>query len=303
MLKLSLDALLTVDTIARRGSFSAAAKELFRVPSTISYTVTKLEEDLGVQLFERFGPRVALTPAGEELLKEGRYLLKAAGDLECRVRRVASGWETGLTIAMDSMLSPTGLVADLFDFYRVADQTRVRLVKEELSGTWEALLDRRADLLIGAAGAGPSGGGYTAEPLGTMSFVFVVAPNHPLAGATHPLGKADLSHFRAVSVADSARLLQARTVGLLFGQDTVAVPDMQTKYQFQLAGMGFGFLPEAWVRTDITRGVLIEKEVEEAKPDETLYLAWRTGEEGAALKWWKDRLRESNPIARMLSAA
>jgi DNA-binding transcriptional LysR family regulator len=303
MLKLSLDALLTVDTIARRGSFSGAAKELFRVPSTISYTVTKLEEDLGVLLFERFGPRVALTPAGEELLKEGRYLLKAAGDLECRVRRVASGWETELTIAMDSMLSPTGLLADLSAFYQIADQTRVRLVKEELSGTWEALLDRRADLLIGAAGAGPSGGGYTAEPLGTMSFVFVVAPDHPLAGAEHPLGKADLSNYRAVSVADSARRLQARTVGLLFGQDTVAVPDMQTKYQFQLAGMGFGFLPEAWVRADIARGALIEKKVEEAKPDETLYLAWRTGEAGAALEWWKDRLRECSPIARMLSPA
>jgi DNA-binding transcriptional LysR family regulator len=301
MLKISLDALVAVDTIARRGSFAAAAKELFRVPSTISYTVSKLEEDLGVQLFERFGPRVVLTPAGEELLKEGRYLLKAAGDLECRVRRVASGWETEFAIAMDSMLSPTGLVDDIDAFYQVADQTRVRLVKEELSGTWEALLDRRADLLVGAAGEGPSGGGYTAEPLGKVSFVFVVSPSHPLASIAHPLAKADLSRYRAVSVSDSARQLQARTVGLLFGQDALSVPDMQTKYQFQLAGLGFGFLPEPWVRADIERGFLIEKKVEESKPDETLYLAWRTGEEGAALKWWKDRLRKSTPITRMLS--
>ena len=301
MLKLSLDALLTVDTIARRGSFAAAAKELFRVPSTISYTVTKLEDDLGVQLFERFGPRVALTPAGEELLKEGRYLLKAAADLESRVRRVASGWETELTIAMDSMLSPAGLLEDLRAFYEIADQTRVRIVKEELSGTWEALLDRRADLLIGAAGAGPSGGGYTAEPLGTVSFVFVVAPDHPLAGVGHPLGKADLSSYRAVSVADSARTLQARTVGLLFGQDALSVPDMQTKYQFQRAGIGFGFLPEPWVRADIASGDLIAKAVEEAKPDETLYLAWRSGEAGAALTWWKERLRAANPLAGMLA--
>ena len=301
MLKLSLDALLTVDTIARRGSFSGAAKELFRVPSTISYTVTKLEEDLGVQLFERFGPRVALTPAGEELLREGRYLLKAAGDLESRVRRVASGWETELTIAIDSMLAPSGLLDELRAFYAVADQTRVRIVKEELSGTWEALLDRRADLLIGAAGEGPSGGGYTAEPLGTVSFVFVVAPGHPLADAAHPLGKADLSYHRAVAVADSARVLQARTVGLLFGQDALSVPDMQTKYQFQLAGIGFGFLPERWVRDDIANGLLIKKAVEEAKPDETLYMAWRSGESGTALKWWKERLRADNPISRMLA--
>ena len=300
MLKISLDALEAVDTIARRGSFAAAAKELFRVPSTISYTVSKLEEDLGVQLFERFGPRVVLTPAGEELLKEGRYLLKAAGDLESRVRRVASGWETELTIGIDSMLSPAGLVDDIAAFCEIADKTRLQLVKEALSGTWESLLDGRADLLVGAAGDGPSGGGYTAEPMGKVSFVFVVAPSHPLAGIGHPLGKADLSPYRAVSVADSARRLHARTVGLLFGQDTLSVPDMQTKYQFQLAGLGFGFLPEGWVREDIERGLLIEKQVEEAKPDETLYLAWRTGEDGAALKWWKERLRGASPLQRML---
>ena len=301
MLKLSLDALLTVDTIARRGSFAAAAKELFRVPSTISYTITKLEDDLGVQLFERFGPRVALTAAGEELLREGRYLLKAAGDLESRVRRVASGWETELTIAIDSMLSSGGLLEPLQEFYGIADQTRVRIVQEALSGTWEALLDRRADLLVGAAGEGPSGGGYTAEPLGKVSFVFVVAPGHPLARVGHPLGKAELSAHRAVSVADSARTLRARTVGLLFGQDALSVPDMRTKHQFQLAGTGFGFLPASWVRDDIARGLLVEKMVEEPKPDETLYLAWRSGEAGAALTWWKQRLRRDNPLARMLT--
>ncbi len=299
MLKISLDALVTVDTIARRGSFAAAAKELFRVPSTISYTVSKLEEDLGVPLFERFGPKVTLTPAGAELLKEGRHLLKAAGDLERRVRRVASGWETEFSIAIDSVLCPAGLVEDLAAFYAVADQTRVRLIKEELSGTWEALLDRRADLLVGAAGSGPSGGGYTAEPIGTASFVFVVAPDHPLAAVTHVLTKADLADYRAIAVSDSARQLQARTVGLLFGQDTLSVPDMQTKYQYQLAGLGFGFLPERFVRKDIEKGLLVEKRVEESRSAETLYLAWRTGEEGAALKWWRERLRSSPPLERM----
>jgi DNA-binding transcriptional LysR family regulator len=301
MLKLSLDALLTVDTIARRGSFSSAAKELFRVPSTISYTVAKLEEDLGVQLFERFGPRVVLTAAGEELLKEGRYLLKAAGDLESRVRRVASGWETEFAIGVDSALAPLGLQDDIRAFYEVADQTRLRIVKEALSGTWESLLDRRVDLLVGAAGEGPSGGGYTAEPLAHMAFVFVVAPSHPLAQVKHRLGKAELSEHRAVSVADSVRTLQARTVGLLFGQDTLTVPDMQTKYEFQLAGLGFGFLPEAWARADIAAGRLVVKAVEEPKPDETLYLAWRTGEDGAALRWWRERMRSNPPLERMLT--
>jgi DNA-binding transcriptional LysR family regulator len=300
LLKLSLDALQIIDTIARRGSFAGAAKELFRVPSTISYTVSKLEDDLGVRLFDRFGPKVTLTPAGQELLKEGRYLLRAAGDLESRVRRVASGWETDFAIGMDSVLAAGALQPDIEAFYRIADHTRLRLVRESLGGTWDALLDRRVDLLVGSAGDGPSGGGYTAEPIGTSSFVFAVAPHHPLASVNHPLDKADLLPYRAITVSDSARMLGARTVGLLFGQDTLAVPDMRTKYEFQVQGLGFGFLPEAWARPAIARGLLVEKQVVEPKADETFYLAWRSSEDGAALKWWIDRMRTSSPFARMV---
>lgn len=299
MLSISLDALQIMDAIDRRGSFSAAGKELFRVPSTISYTVSKLEDELGVQLFERMGPKVNLTPAGQELLTEGRYLLKAASDLESRVRRVASGWETELTICMDAMFSGAALQDDIAAFYQVADQTRLRIGQEVLSGAWEALLDRRADLLIGAAGAGPSGGGYSAEPIGKLPFVFVVAPTHPLARVTRRIGKAELHEHRAIAIADSARHMPVRTVGLLFGQDTLTVADMHTKYQFQLAGLGFGFLPEPYARAAIQRGLLVEKKVEEAKPAETFYMAWRTGEEGAALKWWVERMRSGKLFERL----
>lgn len=303
MLRLSLEALQIIDAIARRGSFSGAGKELFRVPSTISYTVAKLEEELGVQVFERQGPKVTLTVAGQELLKEGRFLLKAASDLECRVRRVASGWETEISLGMDSMLAPIALQDDITAFYEVTDQTRLRIMRESLSGTWEALLDRRVDLLIGAAGDGPSGGGYMAEPMGKISFVFVVAPSHPLAAVSHPLGKDDLGKYRAIAVSDSARQLPVRTIGLLFGQETLAVPDMRTKYEFQLAGLGFGFLPEPYARPAIAAGLLVEKEVDERKPDETFYLAWRTGEEGAALKWWIERMRQNPSIERLLGCS
>lgn len=73
----SNDALQSIDAIERRGWFSAADKELLRVPSTISYTVSKLKDEPGVQLFER----MKLTPAGQKLLRERRYLPKAARDL------------------------------------------------------------------------------------------------------------------------------------------------------------------------------------------------------------------------------
>ncbi|MBL8299426.1 MAG: LysR family transcriptional regulator [Rhodanobacteraceae bacterium] len=300
MLKISLDGLQVLDAVDRRGSFAGAAAELHRVPSTISYTVAKLEQDLGIALFERAGPRIHLTAAGTELLKEGRHLLKAAQDLEHRVRRVASGWETQFALGLESLLPPSALAEDIRAFYRVADHTRLRLSQDTLSGSWEALLDRRVDLIIAAAGDGPSGGGYITESMGSVPFVFAVAPEHPLATAKKPLDKASLRAHRAIAVADSARRLIPRTVGLLFGQDTLTVPDIFSKYAYQIAGFGFGYLPEVYARSAIDAGQLVCKQVEEQRPDEELHLAWRSGEDGAALAWWIARMQRPGCLNQML---
>jgi len=114
MLKLSLDAIEVIDAIDRTGSFSAASEALHKVPSTISYTVAKLEEQLGIALFLRHGPRVSLTPAGTELLAEGRWLLTAAADLEHRLRRTATGYEAELRLCIDSILTIDALLPGAF---------------------------------------------------------------------------------------------------------------------------------------------------------------------------------------------
>jgi DNA-binding transcriptional LysR family regulator len=85
---LTLDALETLDTIARKGSFAAAAAALGKVPSALTYTVRKLEDELDVLLFDRRGSRARLTPAGQELVDEGRHLLRAADD----PRGGCAGW-------------------------------------------------------------------------------------------------------------------------------------------------------------------------------------------------------------------
>jgi len=299
MFRISLDSLLILDAIDRCGTFAGAGNELHKVPSTISYTVSKLEQDLGVQVFERQGPKVTLTSAGKELLKEGRYLLKAAEDLEHRVRRVACGWETELAIGMDSIFSPTALIEEITEFYKVANLTRLRFSEEVMSGSWEALMDRRVDLLVAAVGAGPSGGGYSAEIIGTTRFVFAVSPQHPLAALDKPLGKAELYQYKAIAVSDSVRKMQPRTVGLISGQDTLTLPNMRTKYEFQLAGVGFGFLPEPLARDAIEKGLLVEKQVEEPRQPEPHYLAWRSGEVGAGLKWWIEKMKAPGLIERL----
>ena len=133
-MRLSLDALLVIDAIDRKGSFAAAGHELHRVPSAITYTVQKLEEDLDVLLFDRRGHRAKLTAAGRELLNEGRHLLRAAGELEARVKRVATGWEAELRIAYDSIIPVGAMLLLARQFSTENANTRLRFAPEVLGG-------------------------------------------------------------------------------------------------------------------------------------------------------------------------
>jgi len=290
MYKISLDSLVVLDAVDRLGTFAAAADELFRVPSTISYTVSKLEQDLDVKIYERMGPKVKLTLAGKTLLKEGRYLLRSADEIEDKVRRIANGWEVDFRIGMDTLFSPASLAVQTAEFLQIAPQTKLQFLHDSISGTWEALLDRRVDMLIGAVGPAPSGGGYKTELIGEIEFVFAVSPAHPLAGSEKPIGRQDLAQHRVITVSDSVRHMQARTAGLFDGQKTISVPNMAIKLDLQIAGLGVGFVPKPMAQSAIDNNQLVVKEVAEPRHNDQLFIAWRTGESGLGLQWWIDNL-------------
>ncbi|MDO9050312.1 MAG: LysR family transcriptional regulator [Methylotenera sp.] len=275
MLKISIDALEVIDAIARKGSFAAAAESLFRVPSALTYTVRKLEADLGVTLFDRSGHRANLTEAGAELLNEGRHLLDAAQALESRVKRIATGVETDIGIAISDLFNGEPIYEILQDFYAQGFGTRVKLMREVFGGSWDALLSGRADISIGAPGEAPSGGGYSTKLLGHLDFVFAVACNHPLATFAEPLDNQDIIQHRAVAAADSSRNLPPRTSGILSGQDVLTVPDMQSKLEAQVIGLGVGYLPKKLAQRYVEQGKLIIKQVAEPKTLAPTFLAWR----------------------------
>ncbi|MDO8960562.1 MAG: LysR family transcriptional regulator [Methylophilus sp.] len=295
MLKLSIDALEVIDAIARKGSFAAAAESLFRVPSAITYTIRKLEEDLGVAIFDRSGHRANLTEAGAELLKEGRYLLDAAHALESRVKRVATGVETDIGIAINDLFSNRAVFHILEDFYAQGFGTRVKVMREVFGGSWDALLSGRADISIGAPGEAPPGGGFSTKLLGQLEFVFAVAPNHPLAQLPEPLDNQDIIQHRAVAAADSSRNLPPRTSGILSGQDVLTVPDMQSKLEAQMAGLGVGYLPINLAKQHANLGKLMIKEVAESKTLAPTFIAWsnqRTTQMGKAQQWMLKQLEQ-----------
>ena len=323
---LTPEALTMIDTIARSGSFAAAARELGKVPSALTYSVRQLEDALDVLLFDRRSRQARFTAAGAELLNEGRRLLAETTAVAHRVKRVASGWETQLTIAVDDVMSRSTLFDLCEAFYALqpygdphalgggaADGggdgggdgrggagggplTRLKLRTEVLAGTWEALVSGQADLAIGVGTASPPPQ-LALEPLGEMAFVFAVSPQHPLAAATAPIDDVELLRHRAVAVADTAQRLSPLTLNLLPGQDVLTVSSMAAKLEALLRALGCGFVPEAVAREHLDSGRLVVKATLRPNAPAKLGYAWRCGSGrreraalGLALQWWLKRL-------------
>ena len=318
---LTPDALAMMDVIARTGSFAAAARELGKVPSSLTYGVRQLEDALDVLLFDRRSRQARLTAAGEELLNEGRRLLEQMDAVAHRVKRVATGWETQLSVAVDGVLSRVTMFELCEAFYALDPQpaapraserapmpatlgspgTRLRLRTEVMSGTWEALTSGQADLAIGVGPDRTPSAGIQIKELGAMEFVFAVAPHHPLAACGAPISDTEMMRHRAVAVADSAQRLTPLTVNLLPGQDVLTVSSMQLKIEAQLRCMGCGFVPEPLAREHISAGRLVVKPVQRGALTIRLAYAWRTPvssapgaarkpQLGLALRWWLNQL-------------
>jgi DNA-binding transcriptional LysR family regulator len=309
--------------IARTGSFAAAARELGKVPSALTYSVRQLEDALDVLLFDRSSRQARLTAAGEELLVEGRRLLEQMDAVANRVKRVATGWETALTISVDGIISRITMFELCEAFYALCPErgalappgrsantgpgTRLRLRTEVLAGTWEALVTGQADLAIGVGMDRALPPDVQMRELGAVPFVFAVAPHHPLAAATTPISDAELMHHRAVAVADSAQRLAPLTVNLLPGQDVFTVSSMQAKIEAHLRCIGCGFVPEPLVREHIAAGMLVVKDVQRATRTPTMGYAWRAGSGGTrkeqlglALRWWLAQLESATTRAALL---
>ncbi len=307
---LTPDALALVDAIARTGSFAGAARELGKVPSALTYSVRQLEEQLDVLLFDRSARHAVLTAAGQELLVEGRRLLMEIDAVANRVKRIATGWEAELTIAIDDAIARPAIY-DLIEAFQTqkmdgdvaADKgppTRLRLRTEVMSGTWEALVSGQADLAIGTSSQ-PPGSSVACEVMGEQAWVFVVAPGHPLADAAEPLSAAQIAEHRIVTVADTARQLTPLTVGVMPGQDVLTLPSLGAKRAAQLRGLGCGWLPEPMVRESLARGLLVARQTYDARRV-ILHYAWRTSGSppAKALSWWLQQLKSETTRRALL---
>ena len=170
-------------------------------------------------------------------------------------------------------------------------------------GVWDELWHHGGHMAIGVPGFDTIDASFSTAPLGTINWVFVVSPEHPLANAPKPLGNDMLRRFPAVNIEDTAWQLTKRTAWRLPGQAEIIVPDLDAKIACHVSGLGGGFLPNPMVRQLIQRRQLITCPVLVGRQPSPLALAWRREGAGKITTYLRDLCLARDDLILPLFAA
>lgn len=251
----TLDQLKVLLTIVDCGSFAAAAKRLGRATSVISYTVANLENQLGVQLFDRnITKKPQLTDAGRTVLAEARTVIHGVDGLRAKVKGLLQGLESEVHLAIDVMLPADRITDALRAFSEAFPTVTLRLYVEALGAVTQMVLSRAAGLGIsGPLDLGVSG--LERVGVGHVELIPVAAPSHPLARAGRNAPGAGREHVQLV-LSDRSALTQGQEFAVM-GTRSWRLADLGSKHMLLKEGIGWGNMPEPMIREDLASGRLV----------------------------------------------
>jgi DNA-binding transcriptional LysR family regulator len=288
--------LITIESVARLGSFSHAAEELHKVPSAISYTIKSVEDRLTVTLFTRLHRKVVLTAAGEYFVEQARKLLKEMEDIRLNTQRVANGWQQSVSVALDNVVREDSVNQLVRDFYATFPDIELQLTMEVFNGVWDALMTGRADIGIGATATIPIGGNFSYRPMGELSWDFVMSTSHPLADYDGAIPDSELMKYPVICLEDTSRMLPKRTTWQLDNQRRLIVPNWHSAEQCFIDGLGVGVIPSHKAKRLLSTRKIINKQIENNIAPSPCCLAWNTNNQSIAIQWLLDYLGETEKL-------
>ncbi|MCB0714108.1 MAG: LysR family transcriptional regulator [Ignavibacteriae bacterium] len=255
-MKIDLYSLNILATVVREGSFGQAATVLNTTQSAVSYQIRKLEERLGIPLFDRSLHRATLTSAGEIVLEEGRRLLESARQIEVLTERFADGWEPNLKVIVDGILPIEPILKALKVMAEENIPTRIQVKVEFLGGVQYRFVKEHADImLVKDYQPDPS---LNEHQLEEMESILVAAREHPLSSMKQA-SLDDLHHYVELTVHDSSEQYVPGGDRMMFGGERIFyMSDFNSKKQALLMGLGFGWMPSFLVEKEMKEKSLIE---------------------------------------------
>jgi DNA-binding transcriptional LysR family regulator len=286
----TLDQLRALVAVVEEGSFSAAARKLKRVQSAISTSMSNLETQLGVQVWDRATRVPTLTQQGQAVLAAARRVLMEMDSL----RRLASGLTTGLeplvSLCVDALF-PLGVLLEVCaEFAKQFPSVDLRVDTEVLSAVSARVLDGGATLgIVSSRGIAP---GLERQLLAPIRMIPVVAPQHPLAAVRSALSREQVAG--AVQIVLSERGGQGVDDQGVLSLRSWRVADLHTKHMMLRAGLGWGNLPEHLVREELRAERLVAIRPQgwnERESQISLYGVYRSDATiGPAHRWLLDQL-------------
>lgn len=279
---ITLEALHILDAIDRRGSFASAANELDRAPSSLSYQIQKLEQDLDIMIFDRSGHKAVFTQAGKLILEQGRTILTATEKLVNDASVLANGWELDITLAFDGII-PVDNFFPMVNALGNVSSTRIRLQEEILAGCWEALENGRADILV-CPKLETIPVDVKAEAIGQLEMMWVAATDHYVHKRAGEFDDQAREKYRVIAIADTAREQPAMSVNVLQKQPRLTVSNFAAKVDALKSGLGIGTLPTSIATSLIKQGIVQQISGTDVREIEVI-MAWKRHQIGEAKSW------------------
>ena len=236
--KVTIEQWRVFQAIIENGGYAQAAAHLHRSQSAISYSMSKLQEQLGISLVKVQGRKAVLTEQGQILLNRSRKLIDEASEIENFARHLSQGREAEIKFVVDAAFPNDLLMSALSQFAKQSQGTRVQLREVILSGAIDALVSEEAELVIGVET--PSG--YLADPLIEVELIAVAHPDHPLHQLDRLITSVDLAQHMHVVIRDSGQH-EKMDVGWLSSQDRWTVSSIDSALSSIKHGLGYGWLP------------------------------------------------------------
>jgi DNA-binding transcriptional LysR family regulator len=265
---ITIDQVTVFHKIVDCGSFKAAAEELHRTQPAISFAVKKLEEELGVELFDRTLYRPTLTSHGELFLEKSFGLLENMRSLEQLADSFKKKEEPEIKVSIDGIGLDTNL---LKLFKRFSDGHPMT----KLSMSFDILSEAERKVLQGEVEMGITH--FVKEPN-----LLDVVPYSTIKMI--PVMNRDLYRERKVRSQDDLKLIDQIVIGdknpsgganfgLLHEGKKWRILDSFFKKELILAGLGWGHLPQKSVERELKEKTLVSLNFTDIHPRElSIYL-------------------------------
>jgi DNA-binding transcriptional LysR family regulator len=290
----SLDQLRTFIAAVDEGSFSAASRKLLRSQSVVSETVSNLEGQIGVPLFDRSSRYPKLTPAGMVLLADARNIITGVDLLKARAKGIASGMEPELSVVVDVFYPIDAITQVAKEFRGHYPGVPLRIYVEALGAAIQPVLDGRCSVgVIGSLPVIPDT--LSNERLPGVAYLMVAAADHPLTAHKGTIPKEILGKYTQIVLTDRSALSAGREMGVM-SPTTWRLADLFAKHHFLLNGLGWGGMPLHIIQNDLKEGRLAILSIEDVPPDGLplpMSAVWQTkSPPGPAGRWFIERLKQ-----------